>query len=351
MEEHKEHSEHQHKEHSEHEHKTHSEHAHSEHEHKTHSEHAHSEHEHKPHVHKPSGTKINKLNLWKSISGILGILLIISFYLNISGSSPSVESSINLDEAADTAVDYINTNLLQPGTTATLQSKSDRGDLYNVKIDIGGREYDSYVTKDGKLLFPNSVDLTVEVPEAPAAPAAPSVPVDMELLLDDDAVKGDPDAPVTIIEWSEFECPYCARFYNQAYSQIIKEYVDTGKVKIVFRDYPLSFHKNAQKAAEAAECAGDQEKYYAMHDKLFEEGVVGGVDTFKKYAVDLGLDSTEFDNCLDSGKHAEEVAKDMAAGQAAGISGTPGFLINGKLVSGAQPFENFKAIIDAELGE
>lgn len=181
----------------------------------------------------------------------------------------------------------------------------------------------------------------------PTAPSAPTV--DVEALLDDDTVKGDPDAPVTIIEWSDFECPFCARFYSQTLSQIDEQYIKTGKVKLVYRDFPLSFHANAQKSAEAAECAGEQGKYWEMHDLLFESGVAGGVPAFKRYAQQLGLNTGEFNECLDSGSMAGEVRKDMSDGQAAGVSGTPGFIVNGKLISGAQPFSVFQQAIEAEL--
>ena len=169
----------------------------------------------------------------------------------------------------------------------------------------------------------------------------PAVAVNFEDLLDDDAVKGDEDAPVTIIEWSDFECPFCARFYRDTLPLIEEEYIKTGKVKLVFRDFPLSFHQNAQKAAEAAECAGEQGKFWEMHDLLFEQGVEGGTVGFKQYAKQLGLNTAKFNECLDSGAMASEVRKDTADGAAAGIQGTPGFLINGKLVSGAQPFSSF----------
>lgn len=184
----------------------------------------------------------------------------------------------------------------------------------------------------------------------PTAPSAPSV-ADMEALADDDAVKGDPNAPVTIVEWSDFECPFCARFYSQAYQDILDQYVAEGKVKVIFRDFPLSFHPNAQKAAEAAECAGEQDKFFEMHDLLFEKGVAGGVATYKQYAADLGLDQEAFDSCLDNGDMAAEVAADMSDGVAAGIKGTPGFIIDGELVSGAQPFANFKQVIDSKLAQ
>ncbi|MEK6939891.1 MAG: thioredoxin domain-containing protein, partial [Nanoarchaeota archaeon] len=171
----------------------------------------------------------------------------------------------------------------------------------------------------------------------------------MEALLDDDDVRGDEDAPVTIVEWSDFECPFCARFYQQTLPSIEEEYIKTGKVKLVYRDFPLSFHTNAQKAAEAAECAGEQGKYWEMHDMLFEQGVQGGVAGFKQYAKNLGLNTAKFDTCLDSGAMAGEIQQDMADGAAVGIQGTPGFIVNGKLVSGAQPFAVFKQVIDAEL--
>jgi len=197
--------------------------------------------------------------------------------------------------------------------------------------------------------------MELQVPTAPTAPTAPKAPtqptVDFSNLIDDDTVKGDENAPVTIVEWSDFECPFCARFYRDTLGQIDEEYIKTGKVKLVFRDFPLSFHANAQKASEAAECAGEQGKYWEMHDKLFESGVNGGVSTFKGYASDIGLDTAKFNTCLDTGAMADEVAKDMRDGQAAGITGTPGFLINGQKLSGAQPFSSFKRVIDAELAK
>ncbi len=184
---------------------------------------------------------------------------------------------------------------------------------------------------------------------APSAPSAPSAPVDMEALIDDDVIKGDPNAPVTIVEWSDFECPFCARFYSQTLKQIEEQYINTGKVKLVYRDFPLSFHPNAQKAAEASECAKDQDKFWEMHDLLFESGVSGGVASFKQYAAQLGLNTATFNSCLDSGEKAAEVQADMRAGTAAGVRGTPGFIINGQLISGAQPFPAFQQAIEAAL--
>ena len=126
---------------------------------------------------------------------------------------------------------------------------------------------------------------------------------------------------------------------------------ETGKVKIVVRDFPLSFHPHAQKAAEAAECAGEQGNYWAMHDKLFGNQSSLGVDNYKEWAGELGLDQARFDECLDSGAMAEEIQKDMADGSAYGVDGTPIFFINGRMLSGAQPFTVFDAAIKEALEE
>ena len=172
----------------------------------------------------------------------------------------------------------------------------------------------------------------------------------LQVSTDDDAVKGEEDAQVTIIEFSDYECPFCQRFYSQTLTQIQSQYIDTGKAKLVYRDFPLSnIHPQAQKAAEAAECAGEQGKYYEMHDKLFENGVEGGIAGFKQYAQEIGLNTNEFNSCLDSGKMADEISKDFKDGQQVGVQGTPAFFVNGKLISGAQPFSVFQEAIEAEL--
>lgn len=194
----------------------------------------------------------------------------------------------------------------------------------------------------------------VIVPSAPSnlPSAQPNSNIaDINALVEDDAVKGNPNAPVTIVEWSDFECPFCVRFYKDTLFQIEEKYIDTGKVKLVYRDFPLNFHLNAQKAAEAAECAGEQGKFWEMHDLLFEKGVAGGVQGFKQYAQEIRLDTAKFSQCLDSGKYENEVQKDTQDGINAGIQGTPGFIINGQLISGAQPFSAFQQVIERELAK
>jgi protein-disulfide isomerase len=181
-------------------------------------------------------------------------------------------------------------------------------------------------------------------------------PVKVEASVDDDPVLGDPKAKVTIIEFSDFQCPYCRSFWSDTLPQIKKDYIDTGKVKLVYRDFPLSFHAAAEPAAQASECADDQGKYWEYHDKLFSEQSKGGIGTItfgatelKLWAQQIGLDGAMFNQCLDSGKHKDEVAKDLADGNGAQVSGTPAFIINGKLLVGAQPYSVFKKMIDEEL--
>lgn len=193
------------------------------------------------------------------------------------------------------------------------------------------------------------------VDDQPAAPAQVFDPAEIE----DDSVLGNADAPITVIEFTDYQCPFCSRHYEQTFGSIKSDYVDSGKVKYVIRDYVLPFHPNAQKAAESAECAGDQNKYWEMHALLFAKQQewspsTDGPTVFKQYAADIGLNAATFASCLDDGVNAEEVKKDMADGQAAGIDGTPGFWIVGpdgqtKQISGAYPYETFKTAFDGML--
>jgi protein-disulfide isomerase len=158
--------------------------------------------------------------------------------------------------------------------------------------------------------------------------------------------RGAKTAPITIVEFSDFQCPFCSRAETTV-NEVMKAY--DGKVKLVYRDYPLPFHAQAQKAAEAAHCAEDQGKYWEMHEKLFANQQALQPTALKGYAKDLGLDTAKFDKCLDSGAKAEIVETNRKAGEKVGVTGTPAFFINGYSLSGAQPLSEFKTIIDSEL--
>lgn len=200
----------------------------------------------------------------------------------------------------------------------------------------------------------NSAGPTGNVVEQPGEQLPTQPTSKVEVNIEGAPFKGENDAPVVMVEYSDYECPFCGRFYSQTLPQIQKEYIDTGKVKLVYKDFPLSFHPNAQKAAESAECARDQKKddgYWNMHDKIFENQQSINVENYKKWAREIGLNGAQFDSCLDSDKFASAVQKDFNEGTEDGVQGTPAFFINGKLISGAQPFSAFKQAIDAELAK
>lgn len=167
---------------------------------------------------------------------------------------------------------------------------------------------------------------------------------------------GNKDAKITMIEFSDFQCPFCKSFYDETFSQIKKDYIDTGKVRFAFRHAPLEIHPNAPKASEGSECANDQKKFWQYHDALFEQYDSWANETpenlptkLTAIAEGLGLDSASFSECLNSGKHSEKVTKDAADGVAAGATATPTFFVNGKILVGALPYATFKTLLDQEL--
>lgn len=193
----------------------------------------------------------------------------------------------------------------------------------------------------------------------------PTGPV--KVSVDDDAVLGDKNAPLTMIEFSDYECPFCKRHFTDVYPQIKKDYIDTGKVKLVFRDYIAvpSHNPLATSEATGANCAKDQggdSMYFKYHDEIFKRTISNGnglaVTQLPVIAKDLGLNVATFQSCLDSNKYKDEINKDIADGQKVGVNGTPSFFIgksnssgtiDGTIIVGAQPYAAFKVIIDEML--
>jgi protein-disulfide isomerase len=159
-------------------------------------------------------------------------------------------------------------------------------------------------------------------------------------------VRGNPKAPVTVVEFSDFQCPYCVRA-RPTVARVRETYGD--RVRWVFRHFPLDFHAQARKAGEAAACAGEQGRFWEMHDLLWANTAKLQVADLKVHAASLGLDTAAFGQCLDSGREAALVEGDAAAGQGYGVSGTPAFFVNGRPLTGAQPYEAFAQVIDDEL--
>ncbi|MFQ6134450.1 MAG: DsbA family protein [Nitrososphaerales archaeon] len=190
----------------------------------------------------------------------------------------------------------------------------------------------------------------------------PASPSRVQISLDDDPTLGDVNAPVVLIEFIDFQCPFCRRFYTETFADLEDEYVKTGKVLFVVRDFPIeSIHPSAQKSSEAVECADDQGMWREMHDKIFDEqnrlglGTIQfSVEDLKEWAAEIGLDMDTFNGCLDSGKYEQEVQQDFEDGVAAGVTGTPYFFIGNPesgyiSIVGAQPYSVFKQIIESEL--
>lgn len=164
----------------------------------------------------------------------------------------------------------------------------------------------------------------------------------------DDPILGPVDAPITIVEFADFQCPYCVRHFEQTYPLIVAQYGD--QVRFVFKNFPLnSIHPDADPAAQAAECAREQGMFWEYHDLLFGGTQGLGQAAYEAYAEQLGLDVAALNACLEEGRYAEAVNQDLALGQQLGVSSTPTFFINGIALVGAYPFDTFASIIDYEL--
>lgn len=187
--------------------------------------------------------------------------------------------------------------------------------------------------------------------DAPAAAADVQVKDDAqryEVSADDDPFLGPVDAPVTIIEFSDYQCPFCKKWHDEVLSRLLDTYGD--QIRFVYRDFPLSgLHPFATAAAEAANCAGEQDAYWAYHDALFSDQYPFSDSGLRQYAQDLNLDINAFDECVQTRRYQDEVSADYQAAAALGVNSTPTFFINGLAVIGAQPIEVFVQIIDQEL--
>lgn len=197
-------------------------------------------------------------------------------------------------------------------------------------------------------------DLAVAQEDAPAAAqVAADEPASIPIVSSADHIRGDENAPITIIEYSDFECPYCSKFH-ETMVQVMEEY--DGQVRWVYRHFPLSFHPNSQSAAEASECAANQGKFWEYADKLTENRASLGTETYLSIAEELGLNTTAFQSCLDNAEEKSTITTMYQGGIGAGVTGTPGsFIIDSKgsatPIKGALPFETVKTMLDEILAE
>jgi len=196
--------------------------------------------------------------------------------------------------------------------------------------------------------------LLVGCAASPAEPAAGTPPAAAPAPFN---VIGRDDAPVTIIEFTDLQCPYCARYARQTFPQLKRDFVDTGKLRYTSRDLPLPFHSFALPAAVASRCAGEQGRFWEYREALFASQGTLGSEPYGRIAAELGLDVPQFEACRSNGRQEAEVRTDLALAAQHGIRSTPTFVIGrvvdgefqGEVVSGAQPYEFFKAKLDALL--
>jgi len=219
-----------------------------------------------------------------------------------------------------------------------------KGDIERIKADL-------------EMLKSQLNQVLRTVSQRPGQAAAPSGPVGTSVA--GAPMLGRADAPVTIVEFSDYQCPFCARFFATSFLVLKKDYVDTGKVRYVFRDHPLDqIHPQARKAAEAAHCAGEQGRFWEMHEVLFRNQTALAATHLPEHAQAAGADRTKLDECLASGRYAARVAQGLTDGAAIGVRGTPSFVIGkttsgnvvqGTPIRGAQPLEVFRRIIDQAI--
>ncbi len=279
----------------------------------------------------PVGKYLNYLrnNPWFVSTILLFIVLILVIVFNSLSATSGGNGEINAEDAANKLVSFINA---QGNGEAELISSEREGALYKVIVSFQGQEIPTYVTLDGAFLVAQPIPLSGEGNLLPPADneQVEEEPETIEIKTENSPTLGSISANVKIIEFSDYQCPFCERHFKETHPEIKKEYIDTGKVQLFFRDLPLDFHEHAQKAAEAARCFRDQQEdigYWKMHDKLFENQQSLGVDNYKKWAKELGANGASYDSCIDTGKYESLVKEDASYASSVGVQGTPGFII------------------------
>ena len=296
--------------------------------------------------------KLGKIKLSKNYIllaiAILGIAVTVILVLS--------ESMVSSDSVVKKSIEYLNKNLLQQGQTATLVSYSKESGVIKIKIDVSGKSYDSYVTKDGKIIFPQG--FLTDTSSSDSNQPTNQGPDINNVNTENDPFIGKADAAVVMAYWFDYQCPFCKKTEQEIVSKLISEYVNSGKLKIVFKDYAFlgSDSTTAGLAANAVwEIAPN--KFFEWHKAMFEKqdnenGGWGSKADILALTQSLGIDSSKIGQLMASkeAEYQKEMDSDKAEGTSFGINGTPGSIIGKQLISGAQPYETFKASVDAVLG-
>lgn len=291
-----------------------------------------------------------RANPWMLATVVLGVLFLVTLFNSTSGGGFGEASSSKVGEDV---VAYLNG---QTGGGVVLQSVEKENGLYKVTVTYQGQDVPMYATLDGKNLVPQVTPLDGSVVGGSDVPTAPTVVDIDENKLVGVPMKGDVNAPVTVIEFSDFQCPYCEKAYSDAVKGIEENYVKSGKVKFYYMNFPLSFHPEAMPAANAALCfekvkGGSDVEFYKYHDKLFENQGSLSDANYKKWARELGANGAQFDACQSAMEFEDKINAEMAYGSQLGVTGTPGFFVNGVFLEGAYPYAQFETLIEEELAK
>ncbi len=301
-------------------------------------------------------------NPWILSTIVLGFVLVISLF---SGGI-AVGEDVGSNKAAQNLLSFINSQ--SSGQLIDLVGVSKKAGLYEVIISADGQSVPVYVTLDGELAFLASDGIPISgILDSGNTGDQGSGNIgnnDLEperissVNLGDSSFIGEAEASVTIVEFSDFECPFCQKFFAETLPLIKSEYVKTGKVKLVYKHFPLTqIHPLALPAAEAAECINEQKGdagFFEYHDKIFDNQGILSKDNLKKWAYELNVDKAKFDNCFDTEKYKSKILQETSYGSSLGVTGTPGFFIGNEqkgytFISGALPFSVFQQAVELYL--
>jgi protein-disulfide isomerase len=293
--------------------------------------------------------RISKIKLWQIISIIL---LVISLALLFIGDFKKTGNVISEKEASESIAGYLNS---LTGGGITLSNSRDLGNIYEVNVLYQGQAIPVFITKDGKYFIQEAIPMSTLNNQA-GTPTTQTTQPPTQITIDETMVEkapylGSEDAPVTIIDFSDYQCGFCERHHFETFPLIKQDYIDTGKVKYVFMDYISVGNIRNHEAAKCVRELGGDELFFKMHDELYNNQRSLNDATLINIATELGISETEFTSCLNSGKYKSQIESSTAYGRSLGIGGTPGFIINGILVSGAQPYSVFQQTIEQELSK
>lgn len=296
--------------------------------------------------------RVNGESFWMITSIILGVLFIAALILGLTGvlSSGKAGAEMSQGEAEAKANEYVNL-LSTPDAPLTIVNVEKENGLYKIDLSVQGQELAWYMSSNGELFIPDVFsmdDIRTIVGQQGEQPQQPPTQGEVEVSLEDANILGSVESDVVMVEYSSATCPFCARYYEETFPQLRSEYVDTNEITYVYKHYIRNDVDVL--AANAMECAGEQDSFFEFKDLVYtNQGVLGQQNVYSNWADELGLDVADFDACLSSMKYTEKANAETLEGQSNGVTGTPGFLVNSRLISGAQPLESFRTAINAEL--